>query len=163
MVDRVPLLWLSRSWTTRARRPGEPEGAYVFVDPAAFGAKVDSGGFLEWAKFLGNLYGTPMPSPPPGHDVVLEIDVQGARQVLASRPDAVMILVVAPSRGAQEQRLRARGEPEEALVRRVRMGEAEVRDARGIARHVVVNDDLERATQELVGIVGSYRAGLPSP
>jgi guanylate kinase len=157
---------LSRSWTTRARRPGEPADAYVFVDPETFRAEVDRGGFLEWARFLGNMYGTPMPAPPPGHDVILEIDVQGAAQVRAVRPDAVVVLVLAPSRQAQEERLRARGEAPDVVARRVSMGEAEVRAAQGLASHVVVNDDLERATQELVGIVESYHtrgAGPPSP
>ncbi len=125
-------------------------------------AEADSGGFLEWAKFLGNMYGTPMPAPPPGHDVILEIDVQGAEQVLAARPDAVVVLVLAPSPEVQEERLRSRGETEPALAQRVSIGEAEVRAAQGLARHVVINDDLERATQELVGIVESYRTGLPS-
>lgn len=159
LVDRVPRLWLSRSWTTRARRPGEPSDAYVFVDGETFRSGVAAGLFLEWANFLGDLYGTPMPEPPPGHDLVLEIDVQGAAQVLAGRPDAVVILVVAPSRQVQEDRLRARGESEEVVVRRVRRGQLEVEEAEGLADHVVVNDDLERAVSELVGIVESYRSG----
>lgn len=157
LMARVPKLWLSRSWTTRARRAGEAPDAYVFVDRAEFLAEVERGGFLEWANFLGNLYGTPIPHPPPGHDVVLEIDIQGAAQVLAAQPDAVVVLVVAPSRRVQEERLRARGEPDEVVERRVSMGEAEVRRGEAIAGRVVVNDDLVRATEELVGIVESYR------
>lgn len=117
------------------------------------------GGFLEWAGFLGNLYGTPTPAPPPGYDVVLEIDVQGARQVLGARPDVVLILVVAPSLDVQADRLRCRGEPEAELARRVSMGEDEVRSGLDMAAHIVVNDELERATAELVGIVESYRVG----
>lgn len=136
------------------------------MDAPAFEAEVARGGFLEWASFLGNLYGTPAPAPPLDHDVILEIDVQGARQVLAVRPDAVLVLVVAPSREAQEARLRSRGEEEAELARRVSMGEGEVRAGQDLAAHIVVNDDLERATAELVGIVESYRAGraqrLPS-
>lgn len=131
----------------------------MFVDGETFRSGVAAGLFLEWANFLGDLYGTPMPEPPPGHDLVLEIDVQGAAQVLAGRPDAVVILVVAPSRQVQEDRLRARGESEEVVVRRVRRGQLEVEEAEGLADHVVVNDDLERAVSELVGIVESYRSG----
>lgn len=157
LVDRVPGLWLSRSWTTRPRRPGEAQDAYVFVDQATFAAKVEAGGFLEWAAFLGHLYGTPFPDPPAGLDVVLEIDVQGARQVLAQRPDAVVILVVAPSEADQAARLRARGDDEAHVAARLEMGRREEGEARALAAHVVVNDDLERAAAELAGIVGSYR------
>lgn len=157
LVERSPALWLSRSWTTRPRRADEAADAYVFVERDAFLAEVQRGGFLEWASFLGNLYGTPIPAPPPGHDVVLEIDVQGAAQVLAARPDAVVVLVVAPSRQVQRERLRSRGEPEDVVERRVSMGEAEVRKGEAMAARVLVNDDLERATEELVGIVESYR------
>ncbi len=158
-MAQVPRLWLSRSWTTRARRPGEAEGAYVYVDLPRFEAEVAKGGLLEWASFLGNLYGTPIPTPPPGHDVVLEIDVQGARQVLARQPDAVLVVVVAPSAEVQAERLRARGESESDLVRRVEIGDAEVRAGIDLHAHILVNDDLERATAELVGIVESYRVG----
>lgn len=158
LVDRVPGLWLSRSWTTRPRRPGEPEDAYVFVDREAFAAKVETGGFLEWAAFLDHLYGTPFPDPPPGRDVVLEIDVQGARQVLDQRSDAVVILVSAPSEADRVARLQARGDDEAHVAARLDIGRREEEEARALATHVVVNDDVERAAAELAGIVGSYRS-----
>lgn len=148
-------LWLSRSWTTRARRHGEPEDAYHFVDREIFEATAAQDGFLEWNTVFGHLYGTPVPES--DRDVLLEIDVQGARDVRARYPDAVVVLVIPPSRAVQEQRLRARGDEEETIARRLAGADEEERTGRELADHVVVNDDLGRAIDEVVGIVESYR------
>jgi guanylate kinase len=150
-------LWLSRSWTTRDRRPGEASEAYVFVDRPTFEARVRAGGFLEWAEFLGNLYGTPIPEPEAGHDVLLEIDLQGARQVRDLRPDATLILLRPPSPGVQEARLRARGDGEAHIAKRLRAGAEEEREGPAIADAVVVNHDVTQATAEVTGIVERYR------
>jgi len=151
-------LWLSRSWTTRPRRPSESEDAYVFVDRDRFLDHVDRGGFLEHASSVpGYLYGTPVPSPPEGKDVVLEINVDGAEQVLAKDPDAVVVLVLPPSREAQEARLRGRGDDEAHVQKRLQMAEEEEPRGREIAHHVVVNDDLERAVDEVAAILESRR------
>ncbi len=158
MVAREPKLWLSRSWTTRPRRPGEADDAYVFVDEEAFRAKVAAGGFLEWAQFLGHLYGTPIPDPPEGCDVLLEIEVQGARQVVAQRPDAVVILLLPPSGEVQAARLAARGDPADQVASRVETGRQEVKEARRFVHHEVVNDEVERATAEVAGIVEAARS-----
>jgi guanylate kinase len=158
LVARDPRLWLSRSWTTRPRRPGEREDAYVYVDADTFMDRVANDGFLEWAEFLGHLYGTPTPSPPPGADVLLEIDVQGARQVLAAHPGAVVVLLVPPSTDVQEQRLEARGDPADHVVRRIEKGREEVRLGRELAAHEVVNDDVDRATAEVAGIIKAARS-----
>jgi guanylate kinase len=88
----------------------------------------------------------------------LEIEVDGARQVKNRYPEAVLILVVAPSREAQEARLRLRGDPEASVRRRLAVGEEEEREGRAMADHIVVNDDLERASEQLAGIIDLYRS-----
>jgi guanylate kinase len=159
LVANNPNLWLSRSWTTRAPRPGERErAAYVFVDRASFEEAVAAGRFFEWAEVLDYLMGTPIPDPPPGADVLLEIDVQGAEQVLARRPDATVILLLPPSPEVQVARLKARGDDESYIRRRVELGEAEVERGAKIAAHTVVNDDVDRALAELTAIIGRTRS-----
>lgn len=157
-MRRVPNLWLSRSWTTRPRREGEPADAYVFVDRDTFDRRVAEGGFLEWAEvFGGHLYGTPTPEPPSGHDVVLEIDVQGAEQVRAAVDDAVIVLLLPPTRGEQERRLRERGDTDDQLAERLIKADREEQQARAVADHVVVNDDLDRTVSEVADIVVHHR------
>jgi guanylate kinase len=160
LVAADPTLWLSRSWTTRAPRPGELErNSYVFVDRTTFEEAVARGEFFEWAEFLGNLMGTPIPRPPEGADVLLEIDVQGAEQVLAKRPDATVILLLPPSVEAQAARLAARGDDEEHIRKRVAKGQQEVERGRRVATYTVVNDDLRQARSELAAIVERTRTG----
>jgi guanylate kinase len=152
-----PHLVLSRSWTTRAPRPGETAESYDFVDRDAFLARAEHGGFLESAEYLGNLYGTPWPDPGEQRDVVLVIEVQGAQQVLEKVPDALLIFIVPPSQDAQAARLRARGDSEEQVRLRLASGVEEEQVGRRLAQHVVVNDDLDRAVAEVAGILASHR------
>lgn len=161
LLERDRQLWLSRSWTTRPRRTGEPADAYHFVDEQTFLARVDAGGFVEWTRFAGNgcLYGTPTLEAPDGRDTLLEIELDGAEQVKRRYPDAVLILVVAPSLEDQKSRLRGRGDDEGSVTRRVEVGEVEEEVGRKLADHVVVNDDVDRATEEVVGILATYRGG----
>ena len=159
LVEADPRLWLSRSWTTRARRPGEPEDAYVFVDRPSFEAKAAAGGFFEWAEFLGNLYGTPVPDPGLGLDVLLEIDLQGAIQVRALRPDATLILLLPPSPEVQAERLRGRGDDDDHVARRLAEGAEEERVGRQIADEVVVNDTVAQATADVASILELRRSG----
>jgi guanylate kinase len=161
VLDTDDRLWLSRSWTTRARRPGEAADAYVFVDRAAFEQRIADGGFLEWAEFLGNLYGTPRPEPgtvPPGADVLLEIDVQGAEQVLRAEPTALVVFLDAPSEQVQQDRLEGRGDPPEQVARRLAKGAEERELAARLGATVLINDDLDRTVAELRGVIDAARA-----
>ena len=159
LLQLEPGLSLSRSWTTRPRRPGESEDAYVFVDREAFLARAEAGGFLEWTEFPGTgaLMGTPGFDPTETGDIVLEIDLDGARQVKERYPDATLAFVVAPSRGEQEARLRKRGDDEEAVDRRMEFGAREEAEGRRLADVVVVNEDIDRATEELRDILARLR------
>ncbi len=160
LLDLDPDLWLSRSWTTRARRPGEPDDAYVFVDRTAFQDRIAAGGFIEWTEFpgTGELYGTPTLESPNGRDVVLEIELDGAQQIKRRHPDATLVLIVAPSAAVQEQRLRGRGDDESSVSRRLRVGTEEEQLGRRIADHVVVNDDVDRAAGQVAGILKDKRS-----
>jgi guanylate kinase len=161
LLETDPQLWLSRSWTTRPRRPHEAPDAYHFVDLASFQDRVAAGGFVEHTEFAGNghLYGTPTLDPPDGLDALLEIELDGARQVKARYPEAILILVVAPSVEDQASRLRGRGDDESSVARRVEVGATEERVGRVLADHVVVNDDLDRAAAEVAGILADHRSG----
>jgi guanylate kinase len=157
LVAEDPHLWLSRSWTTRAQRPGESDDAYVFVDRATFEDHIAAGGFLEWNEFLGNLYGTPVPDPPEGTDILLEIDVNGARQVRERIPDALLIFVEAPNAEAQRARLVGRGDPPDKVKARLAESAAEARLARTLDCRFLVNDDLDRAVAEVRKLIDGAR------
>jgi len=157
LVQRDDRLWLSRSWTTRQRRDGERHDAYHFVSAEEFEDRIAAAGFLEWTSFLGNYYGTPLPEPSPGRDIVLEIEVDGARQVKTVHPDAVLVFVLPPSRLEQQRRLRGRGDSEDKVEARLRKAEEEEPLGIAMADHVVVNDDLELTLQELARIVHHER------
>lgn len=163
---RRPDLALSVSATTRPRRAGEVDGgAYHFMDGAEFDRLVDAGGFLEWAEFAGQRYGTPAAPVEElvasGTHVVLEIEVQGARQVRERFPDAVLVLLVPPSLEALAQRLRDRGtEDDESLARRLAIAETELAQ-RDLFDHVVLNDRLDDAVAEVDRILASAGTSRP--
>ncbi|MEL6893661.1 MAG: guanylate kinase [Actinomycetota bacterium] len=160
LVKRDPGLWLSRSWTTRERRPSESDDAYVFTTTDAFEQRIADGGFLEWTEFLGNYYGTPTPDPGDERDIVLEIEVDGAQQVKRVDPETMLIFVLPPSREEQERRLRGRGDVEAKVHARLKKAEEEEPVGTALADHVVVNDDLERTIDEMLGIIECARLGL---
>lgn len=156
-MRRDPRLLLSCSWTTRTQRPGERDDAYVFTDRVAFERHRDAGGFLEWTEFLGNYYGTPVPDLSTGRDVVLEIEVDGARQVKVRHPDSVLIFILPPSREEQRRRLVGRGDPDHKVQERLRKAEEEEPVGLALADATVVNDDLERTVDELVSLIDRFR------
>jgi len=151
---------LSRSWTTRERRPGEPEDAYVFATREEFQANVAAKGFLEWVEFLDYLQGTPVPDVPEGHDLLLEIDVGGAEQIKAGYPDDLYIFVDTPTRQEQEDRLRGRGDPEDKIRKRLEKADHERAWAEELGMHLVINDDLHRAVDEVERLIEDARRRL---
>ena len=163
LVEVCPQLVRSRSYTSRAPRPGEVDGVdYNFVDRPAFEALVKGDGFLEWADVFGNLYGTGRRETEAllaaGFDVVLVIDVQGARQVRARSTEAVGVFLLPPSFEVLESRLRGRClDPEAAISRRLATARAEIA-AVDEYEYVVINDELERAVGEICAIVTAERA-----
>ena len=166
LVARDPRLWLSRSWTSRAQREGEPDDAYVFVSRDDFERRLAAGGFLEWTEFLGNYYGTPIPDVPSERDLLLEIELEGARQVKRSGQDVVLIFVLPPSREEQHRRLVGRGDEPGRIAERLRKAEEEEVTGLDVADHVVVNDELEHTIDQLLGVLAlerSKRVGADQP
>lgn len=157
---RYPQVWLSVSATTRAPRPGEVDGVhYHFVSPGRFDAMIADGELLEWAVVHGrNRYGTPRGPVDvrlaAGEPALLEIDLQGARQVRATMPEARFVFLAPPSWEELERRLVGRG-TEDADERERRLATARVElAAESEFDHVIVNDDVHRATDELIQVIG---------
>jgi guanylate kinase len=159
LLERDPSIRASTSYTTRPRRPGEIDGEhYFFVSPGRFESMVGEGAFLEHARVFDHSYGTSAELvrslTTAGHDVLLEIDWQGAQQVRSSMPECVSIFILPPSLEELERRLRGRGTDAEDVIRR------RLRDARDDMSHwpefdyVVVNDDFERALSQIGDILG---------
>ncbi|MEI8251902.1 MAG: guanylate kinase [Synechococcus sp. ELA057] len=159
LLERHPRIWLSVSATTRAPRQGEQEGvSYFFLSRERFEQRVSEGGFLEWAEFAGNLYGTPRQPVEErlqqGRPVLLEIELEGARQVRRSFPEGLQVFLEPPSFEELERRIRGRGtDSEEAIQKRLTRARVELAaspefDAR------LVNGELETALAELERLMG---------
>ena len=163
LMQRVPGLELSVSATTRAPRPGERDGSdYHFLSPEDFERRVRAGEFVEHADYAGRRYGTLRSELEArlraGAAVVLEIEVQGARQVRMAMPDSVQVFIAPPSPAALRERLIARGTDDPGEVeRRLRVAEEELK-ARAEFAHVILNDRLEDALAQLTAIVRSELA-----
>ena len=163
LVQCVPDLRMSRSYTSRPARLGEQDGVdYNFITREQFETMAREGRFLEWADVFGNYYGTSAADTEAmlarGEDVVLVIDVQGARQVRSRGIETIGIFVLPPSAGVLEQRLRGRSkDSEEQIRRRLQVAGAEV-DEYAQYEYVVINDQIDAAVGRLQSIVGAERA-----
>ncbi|HMK93304.1 MAG TPA: guanylate kinase [Thermoleophilia bacterium] len=152
----------SVSATTRAPRPGELDGReYHFMSEEAFRSAVADGDFLEWVEYSGNLYGTLRREVDrkvaAGDDVILEIELVGARAVREALPEAISVFIAPPSMAELAERLRGRGtETAVAIARRLHRAEAEVAAAKEFD-HIVVNDDAARAADEVAAIIEAHR------
>jgi guanylate kinase len=158
LMERVPALRFSISYTTRPQRPTETHGRdYYFVSKADFEAMVGRGEFLEHARVFDNYYGTargPVDSAlATGQDLILEIDWQGARQIRSAMPECVSVFILPPSRAELERRLRGRGtDAEDVIQRRLSDAAADMTHWNEFD-HVVVNDDFATALEDLLAIV----------
>jgi guanylate kinase len=160
--DRDPRLWFSVSATTRPGREGEVDGKeYLFLDREEFDRLRAADELLEWFEVYGDLYGTPR-GPVEEHlaasdDVLLEVDVQGALAVKDAYPDALLVFVKAPSRDEQRRRLRERGQDDAGAVER-RLAQADAEEAAADRFDaVVVNEDADRAADEVAAILRAHR------
>jgi guanylate kinase len=166
LLERVPELELSVSATTRRPRPGETQGVdYHFLSNEEFERRVADGAFVEWAEYSGHKYGTLRSELEDrvrsGRPVVLEIEVQGARQVRQTVPEAKQVFIAPPSPETLRLRLVGRGtDSAEDVERRLTVAAAELA-AQGEFAHVVVNDRLEEAVHRLEGIVRAELGGTP--
>lgn len=162
LLQSDPNLLFSISYTTRLPRGAEVSGReYHFISRGEFEQSIVAGEFLEHAEVFGNYYGTHRRildrAQAEGRDLVLDIDVQGARQLKSKIADAVTIFILAPSRAILEQRLRARSEDSEAVIeRRLRAAAEEIRNY-GLYDYVLVNDEVERSVDTLTAIVKAER------
>ncbi len=160
--ERIDRVATSVSATTRLPRPGEVDGReYHFIDRPAFERAVAAGDFLEWVEYSGNLYGTLRreveSKVAAGDDVILEIELVGARAVRRTLPEAVSVFIAPPSMAELAQRLRGRGtETAAAIARRLHRAEAEVAAAQEFD-HIVVNDEAGRAADEVAALIMERR------
>ena len=166
-LPRIENAYFSISATTRAPRPTEEHGRdYLFIKQEEFDQIERQGGFLESARYVGNSYGTPvLPIKQrlmEGIDVILDIEVQGARQVKKKMPKAVAIFLFPPSMAVLEERLRARGtDPEEKILQRLERARKEYARA-AFYDYLVINDEVERAVEEICAIITAEGCKLES-
>lgn len=163
MLEMFPALSYSISHTTRAPRGDEKDGVdYFFISPDAFKERIEQDAWAEWAEVHGNYYGTSRDfiakQLDMGNPLLLDIDVQGARQIRRIYPEAISIFIKAPSLGALEARLKNRGTDTDAVIaHRLENALREMEDM-PLFDHVIVNDDVDTAAREMAAIIG--KAGV---
>lgn len=161
VVDRIveldEQLEISRSWTTRDRRPGESEDAYYFCSHDEFEAAIAADAFLEYDHHFGNYYGSPVPTMEETHDLILEIDVNGAQQIHHNGHKALFIFIDTPSLDIQEARMLSRGDAVEKVKERLAGGQRERELAKSLPYVHVLNDDLDACTAAVLDLITNYR------
>lgn len=164
LKQNIPQLVYSISATTRKPRAGEVHGThYFFYGVEEFKSKIDDGAFAEWATVHGNYYGTPRSfidaTIQSGNHIIMDIDVQGKLQLDKVYPEAIGILILPPSMGELENRLRKRGSEDDATVNlRLKNAITEIDTAKSVGKyeHVIINDDFNRAADEIESVVRGY-------
>ena len=164
VLKRFPEMRYSVSFTTRQRRRGEQDGVdYHFINKRDFKNGIKSGKWAEWAVVHGNYYGTSADfladALAAGRDILLDLDVQGARQILARYPNSVAIFILPPSLEVLRERLEARGtDSAESIAIRLKNAAEEIAQ-QDMFHHIIVNERLSKAVQELISIIDKYRTG----
>jgi guanylate kinase len=164
LLDRFPDICYSVSYTTRLPRKGEKDGVdYHFIEKKKFEKLLESDQWAEWANVHGNFYGTSRSfiekKIEEDRDVLLEIDIQGTRQIMTQYPESITIFVAPPTWTDLETRLKSRGtDPDEVIERRLTDAKKEV-NCRKIYQHMIVNDNLEAAKKELIKLIEHYKTG----
>jgi guanylate kinase len=163
ILDRFPTMRYSISHTTRKPRPGEVDGSdYFFITPDEFQKRLSANRWAEWANVHDNYYGTSADfleiQSAAGHDVLLDIDVQGARQILARYPDrTVAIFIMPPSMAVLKERLAARGAENSVEMEKRLRNAVEEMAHKDLYHHVIVNDRLPEAIRELTALISRYQ------
>lgn len=161
--EHIQDLAYSISYTSRPMRDGEKEGRdYHYISEAEFRAGIDQGRWAEWARVHGNYYGTSAQwinrTLDKGKDILMDIDVQGTRQMLDHFAEAVTIFIMPPSEAELERRLTLRGQDDPATIALRLKNASKEMDQKGIYRHIVINDDLQKATLQFIDLIEHYRS-----
>lgn len=158
LLERDQRLALSRSWTTRSRRPGEAGDAYTFVTVEKFEAAIEDQAFLEFDHHFGNYYGSPVPVAGASEDLILEIDVNGALQIHKNGHAGLYVFIDTPAIEVQRERMLSRGDEVHKVEERMLGGERERELAKQLPYRHVINDEVSNCATEILELINEYRA-----